>query len=68
MIRVLRPPGVRQGETFEVLNKEILKCCGDWANYWSFAASADSYGYWCLRFGLFGDGELVGGDWNMTGL
>eukprot|EP00438_Fugacium_kawagutii_P006586 Skav203060 [mRNA] locus=scaffold4669:69942:71372:- [translate_table: standard] len=35
--------------TFRLLSQAVEKCCGSWANYWTFGQSACSYGYWYVR-------------------
>ncbi|CAJ1365164.1 unnamed protein product [Effrenium voratum] len=38
-----------QNSTFEALQPAVLKCCGEWADYWTFGSAACSYGYWYVR-------------------
>eukprot|EP00435_Cladocopium_sp_Y103_P019390 s3301_g4.t1 len=38
-----------QQATFSALQTAVVTSCGDWADYWSFGSSADSYGYWYVR-------------------
>ena len=38
-----------QTRTFKALQEVVRKCCGPWADYWTFGSSACSYGYWYVR-------------------
>ena len=38
-----------QEKVFEQLQPAITSSCGEWADYWTFGSSADSYGYFYVR-------------------
>ena len=38
-----------QENVFEQLQPAITSSCGQWADYWTFGSSADSYGYFYVR-------------------